>query len=109
MRLTSGFWVAAYVARLRLAGMPAYVMARGDDTAGAVLVKVATLDGQARGYERQFDLGTDARVWREVLAGAEADVDVGIARRRAVDRDLWVIEIEDRAGRSLLDEDGLGG
>jgi hypothetical protein len=43
-----------------------------------------------------------------VLAkGDEAAVDASIARQRGFDRDLWVIEIEDRAGRSLLDEDGL--
>ncbi|MGL5008763.1 MAG: DUF1491 family protein, partial [Paracoccaceae bacterium] len=30
-----------------------------------------------------------------------------LTRQRARDPDLWVIEVEDRAGRSLLDEDGL--
>ena len=41
-------------------------------------------------------------------ASARADVDAVITRQRGHDRDLWVIEIEDRAGRTLLDEDGLG-
>jgi hypothetical protein len=36
-------------------------------------------------------------------------VDAVIARQRRVDPDLWVIEVEDRAGRHLLDEDGLSG
>ena len=38
-RLASGVWVAAYLARLRLAAIPAYVMQKGDATAGAVVVK----------------------------------------------------------------------
>lgn len=105
-RLTSEFWVAAYLARLRLAAIPAFV-ARGDATAGAVAVKVATLDGQARAFHRSFDLAADERVWVVLAEGDEAMVDTVIARERARDRDLWVIEIEDRAGRSLLDEDGL--
>ncbi|MFN7269270.1 MAG: DUF1491 family protein, partial [Cereibacter sp.] len=42
-RLTADFWVRAYLARLGLAGIPAYVTARGDATAGAVMVKLATL------------------------------------------------------------------
>ncbi len=108
-RLATGLWVAAYLARLRLAAIPAYLVARGDDTAGAVIVKLATLDGQAQAFERGFDLATGARVWRGLVAGAEAEVDAVLARQRARDRDLWVIEIEDRAGRTLLEEDGLSG
>lgn len=108
-RLTSEFWVTAYLARLRLADIPAFLVARGDATAGAVLVKVATLDGRARAFQRQFDLDRDARVWVVLVEGAEGEVDAAIARQRGFDRDLWVIEVEDRAGRSLLEEDGLAG
>ncbi|MEM9794608.1 MAG: DUF1491 family protein, partial [Pseudomonadota bacterium] len=45
IRLTAEFWVQAYLARLRLADIPAFVTARGDNTAGAVLVKLNPLDG----------------------------------------------------------------
>jgi hypothetical protein len=108
-RLTSGFWVSAYLARLGLAAIPAFVTRKGDATAGAVLVKVATLDGRARAFQRSFDLASDARIWVVLAEGAEAEVDAVLVRQRARDPDLWVIEIEDRAGRSLLDEDGLSG
>ncbi len=106
-RLTAEFWIKAYLARLRLADIPAFVTARGDPTAGAVLVKSATLDGQATLYQRSFDLMPDERVWVVLAEGNEAAVDAAIARQRGFDRDLWVIEVEDRAGRTLLDEDGL--
>lgn len=106
-RLAATVWVAAYRRRLDLAGIPAFVTARGDDTAGAVLVKCATMDGQAVCYQRSFDLMTGDRAWMVLASGTEAEVDASIARQRAVDPDLWVIEIEDRAGRHLLDEDGL--
>lgn len=106
-RLTAEFWVQAYLTRLRLAGIPAYVTARGDATAGAVLVKLATLDGLAKAFQRSFDLAGGVRVWIVLAEGDEAAVDASIARQRGFDRDLWVIEIEDRAGRTLLDEDGL--
>jgi len=105
-QLTSEFWVAAYLVRLRTAGIPAYVT-RGDATAGAVVVKVATLDGRARAFRRQFDLAAEARVWVVLAEGAEAEVDALLSRERVRDRDLWVIELEDRRGRTLLDEDGL--
>jgi len=106
-RLTSGIWVDAYLTRLRLADIPAYVTARGDATAGAVVVKVATLDGRARAFQRSFDLGSDARVWVILAEGPEPEVDALLARQRDRDRDLWVIELEDRQGRTLLDQPGL--
>ena len=107
-RLASGFWVSAYLTRLRLANIAAYVTGKGDATAGAVIVKVATLDGRARAFQRSFDLGRDARVWVVLAEGLEVDVDAALTRQKARDRDLWVIELEDRGGRTLLDEDGLG-
>ena len=108
-RLASGFWVRAYLARLRQAAIPAFVMARGDETAGAVLVKVATLDGRARAFQRSFDLATGGRAWVVLAEGTEADVDAALARQRGFDPDLWVVEVEDRAGRVLLDQEGLEG
>lgn len=106
-RLTAEFWVQAYLTRLRLADIPAYVVARGDGTAGAVLVKQATLDGHATAHQRSFDPMTGARQWMVLAEGAEAEVDATITRQREFDPDLWVIEVEDRAGRHLLDEPGL--
>ena len=106
-RLATEFWVQAYRARLSLADIPAFVTARGDDTAGAVLVKLNTLDGQARVFQRSVDLMTGARQWIELTAGSEPDVDAAISRQRSFDPDLWVIEVEDRQGRHLLGEEGL--
>ncbi|MGR3562855.1 MAG: DUF1491 family protein [Heliomarina sp.] len=106
-RLAAEFWVQAYLTRLRLNDIPAFVVARGDDTAGAVLVKLNTLDGQARAFQRSFDLMTGARNWAVLTEGQEPEVDAAIARQRGFDPDLWVIEVEDRAGRHLLDEPGL--
>lgn len=106
-RLTARFWVDAYLARLRLHDIPAFVTSHGDDTAGAILVKLNTLDGQARAFTRTFDLATGARIWTDLVTGDEAEVDHAIAAQRRFDPDLWVIEVEDRAGRHLLDTEGL--
>lgn len=107
MRLASGVWVSAYLTRLRLADIPAFVVARGDETAGAVLVKLNTLDGNAKAFQRSFDMMTGERTWMVLAEGTEQDVDVSVAKQRSFDSDLWVIEVEDRQGRTLLDEDGL--
>ena len=81
--------------------------AHGDDTAGAVLVKMNPLDGTARALTRGFDLASGDRRWLTLAEGAEPDVDATIASQRRVDPDLWVIEVEDRAGRHLLGAPGL--
>lgn len=106
MRLTADFWVAAYRARLEALGIPVYITARGDPTAGAVLVKLATLDGQARLFGRVSRL-EGGQGWDVMAEGPEAEVDAAAARQRTYDADLWLIEIEDRQGRHLLDEESL--
>jgi hypothetical protein len=108
-RLSARFWVDAYLTRLRLADIPAFVVAHGDDTAGAVLVKLNTLDSRARVWQRSFDLMTGARKWAVLTEGPEAEVDAAIVRQRGFDPDLWVIEVEDREGRHLLEAEGLDG
>lgn len=107
-RLASGIWVGAYLARLQAEGIPVYVNAKGDETAGAVLVKLATLDGRAKAFHRVVDLMTGTRRWDLLAEGAEREVDETIAKQRGFDPDLWVIEVEDAKGRHLLDEPGLG-
>ena len=49
----------------------------------------------------------DARVWVTLAEGPEPEVDALLQRQRARDPDLWVLELEDRQGRTLLDQEGL--
>ena len=107
-RLTSDLWVSAYLRRLQLVNIPAFITSKGDATAGAVIVKLNTLDGQAQAFHRSYDLDGN-RVWATLAEGAEHDVDTSLMKQRSFDPDIWVIEVEDRQGRHLLDEDGLSG
>ena len=107
LRLTARVWIDAYLRRLQIENIPAFITHKGDPSAGAVMVKLATLDGKATCFQRSFDLMTGERAWVVLAEGADADVDEAIARQRSFDPDLWVIEIEDRHGRHLLEEEGL--
>lgn len=106
-KLTTDFWVGAYLTRLRLHEIPAFVVFKGDRTAGSVLVKLNPLDGTASLYQRSFDLMSGERAWVILAEGAESDVDASLEKQRSFDPDLWVIEVEDKQGRHLLDEPGL--
>ncbi len=108
-RLSADVWVGAYLTRLRLEGIPAFITAKGDATAGAVLIKMNTLDGQAKSFQRSFDLTTGERAWVVLSEGDDADVEVALEKQKSFDPDLWVIEVEDKAGRHMLDEPGLSG
>ncbi|GFE50984.1 GTP-binding protein [Roseobacter cerasinus] len=106
-RLTARFWIDAYLARLQGQNIPAFIVAHGDDDAGSVLVKLNRLDGQATVFQRSYNLMEDRRNWAILEQGSEADVDESITRQRNYDPDIWVIEVEDRQGRHMLDQPGL--
>ncbi|MDW3224586.1 MAG: DUF1491 family protein [Paracoccaceae bacterium] len=106
-RLTARFWIDAYLARLRVQDIPAFIVAHGDDTAGSVLVKVNHLNGHSELLQRSYDLMKDTQSWTVLAQGSDAEVDENIQRQQGFDPDLWVVEVEDRQGRHLLDEPGL--
>ncbi|MHA1537171.1 MAG: DUF1491 family protein [Alphaproteobacteria bacterium] len=105
-RLKAGIWVRAHIRRCEVAGAPAFVVAKGDESAGAVLIKVNRLGGGCEVFTASTGLDGGRRWLNGTGAApvAEADADAYIARQRGYDPDLWVIEIEDREGRHFLDE-----
>lgn len=102
-RLTAGLRVAALLRRADLEGRPAYVVHRGDDTAGALAVSVVRPGGAAELWAQEYDLAADRRAWVRQAEGAAGDIDAAIARRRAADPDLWVIELELPAQGAVVD------
>ena len=103
-RLTSSFWVQAYIKRLNLIGVPAFVVSHGDDTAGAIIVKVNKLNGDAVLFERSFSLEENISQWSKCQSGDEKELDELLSRQLSRDSDLWIIEIESRQGVAYLDD-----
>ena len=109
-RLRSDFWVSAYLRRCHHDTVAAVLRRRGASEAGAILVKVDNLDGMAALYgpapqseveDRDAERGF-ARLHDPDLLPV-ADIERRIARQIDFDPDIWVIEVEDRLGRSRLD------
>jgi hypothetical protein len=112
MRLKSGIWVAAYLRRCNIEGAAAVVRRRGADEAGAVFIKIGKLDGTAVLYapapQSAFDDARPAdRIFTVALGGdkaaSDADVEARLTREIRFDPDVWIVEVEDRAGRNFLD------
>ena len=104
-RLKSAIWVKALIRRCDLAAIPVAVLARGDDDAGAILLKFNDRDTgclvltQARGEDGEL-------LWIRATGPAliaEADADAYIERQRRRDPDLWVVEIESGSAETVID------
>jgi hypothetical protein len=107
LRVKSAIWVGAYVRRVNAIPVAAMVVRRGDADAGAIYIKINTLDGNAR-VLRPAAAGTSGaeheRFWAPALKTPtdEARADAYIARQVDFDPDIWIIEIDDREGRDFL-------
>jgi hypothetical protein len=110
MRLRADIWVAAYLRRCAVEGAVATLRRRGAAEAGAIFVKVDRLDGRAALYAPapQSELAERGieRLWSRAHKDEwidPGDVEKRLAREIDFDPDLWIVEVEDRHGRSWLD------
>ncbi len=104
-RLKAGIFVRALIRRVEVAGAQAYVAKKGVEESGAVFLKVDRLDGQAL-VLAQARRGEGELVWTQPLGGwAEYEkVRTYLDKQMKFDPDLWILEIEDRQGRTFVDE-----
>jgi len=110
MRLKSAIWVSAYVRRCHIEGAFAAVRRRGAEEAGAIFVKLNRLDGTADllgpAPQSAFeDARPSDRLFSRCLAEQpEAKIEERLVRELRFDSDIWIVEVEDRAGRHFLDD-----
>jgi len=102
--------VAAYLRRCQSAGVFGAVRRRGAEEAGAVFVKVATMDGSAMLYvpapQTVYDESRPIeRLFMPVSPNPmpEQSVEDRLTREVRFDPDAWIVETEDKAGRHFLD------
>lgn len=111
MRLKSSIWVAAYLRRCQAEGVFAALRRRGAEEAGAVFIKVNRLNGTADLYgpapQAVFDEAHPlerAFVPMPKQPASDAEVEAALSRQLRFDPDLWIVEVEDPAGRHFLDQ-----
>lgn len=101
--LPASVWIDAQLRRAQAEGKNYYIVNKGAYAAGTVLVKINRLGAGFRVLQQQRDV--NGRLgWMThfdaVDRGVEQDIDAFIARAIDRDPDLWVVEIEDRAGEN---------
>ena len=113
MRIKSEMWVSAYLRRCQAESIPAVLVRRGDEAAGAIFICVDRLDGTVCLFgpaPAGFEGSETERRWvccfhPEWVRQQEADL--YLARQREFDADLWIVGIEDKAGRNFLGDDAV--
>ena len=111
MRLKSAIWVAAYIRRCMVEGAQAVLRRRGAEEAGAIFIKVDRLDGTSDlfGPAPQTAFDADDAGERKFMAALRDtprpndEVEAYLARQIRFDPDIWIVEVEERAGRNFLD------
>src|SRR6516162_2716511 len=110
MRLKTSIWVAAYLRRCQAAGIFGAVRRRGAEEAGAVFVKVASLNGKAMLYvpapQTVYDDSRPIERFFVPMAKEpvpEKSVEERLQKEVRFDPDAWIVKTEDRAGRHFLD------
>ena len=94
-RLASSVLVSALLRRAEVEGGFGMVLARGDATAGAIAVVLVERGASPRLFERM--LQPDGHyAWNESPkpAGEEAALKAALERRRRIDPDLWIVELD---------------
>lgn len=110
MRLRSDIFVSALIRRAEVEGAAAVLRRRGAAEAGAIFIKLDLLDGRAALFgpaSQSEDLppGVDrlfARLHKDDWIDP-ASAEERLRREVSFDSDLWIVEIEDRAGRIFVD------
>jgi hypothetical protein len=109
-RLKSAIWVSAYVRRCQVEGAYAVVRRRGSEEAGAIIIEVDRLDGQIALFgpapQSAFAEAAPDRAFTPLHAAETippAEAEAILARELRFDSDLWIVTVEDRAGRHFLD------
>jgi hypothetical protein len=104
-RLKAGIFVRAIIRRAEVAGAYAYVLRKGTEEAGAVFLKILQADGTCTILD-QIRVGEGELAWVKPLGEAvdEARAATYFEKQLKIDPDIWIVEIEDREGRTFVDE-----
>lgn len=109
MRLTSEFFVSAYIRQCGIEGVFAGLRRRGGAEAGAIFVVVDRLDGTGTIYgpapQTSYDDRPEDRAFTRLHKDETLDrpaIEARLERETGFDPDCWIVEIEDREGRHFL-------
>ena len=108
-RLATGIYVNALIRRVNQSGGMAMVLAKGDETAGA-LILITREKGRYSGILERTLTPDGAYKWSPVFSQViedETEISQFCALRQASDPDIWIVELDiPQAARFAAEMDG---
>jgi hypothetical protein len=109
MHLRSDIFVAAYIRRRNGENAFAVVRQKGALEAGAIFIKIDELNGKSALYgpapQSLFENGSPERQFQRIskLDANNEEIEARLQREMRFDRDIWIVEVEDKLGEPKLD------
>ena len=102
-RITSELWVSALRKKLEAKAVPIFISKKGNNQAGAIIIKVSNLRGRSKIFVQASYSGDDRR-WMELSDGPDAEMEEVLKSQQKFDRDVWILEVEELHGIQFFDE-----
>ena len=102
-RVTSELWVSALRKKLESKAVPIFISKKGNNEAGAIIIKVSNLRGRSKIFVQASYSGVD-RGWMELSNGSDAEMEKVLKSQQKFDRDVWILEVEELHGIQFFDE-----
>lgn len=110
MRLRSDIWIASHLRRVMAGGGYVAVRKKGEASAGAIFIRIDRLDGTGilfgpvpQSMAEDEDGGRIFLRLHDNETMPNEMIDKRLGKETNFDPDCWIIEVEDRLGRSFLD------
>ena len=113
MRVKSEVWVRAYLRRCQAQGVSVVIAQRGDESAGAIFIRIDRLDGTVSlfGPVPSGTAGSETdRQWMSCFEAHTVSAEQAeryLSRQQGFDPDLWIVDVEDKAGRHFLGDSAV--
>lgn len=115
MRVKTEVFIRAYLRVCQAQGVSVVIARRGDESAGAIFIRIDSLDGgiSLYGPAPSGSAGSETdRRWVSCFGSRRAareEADRYLDRQLKFDQDLWIIDVEDKAGRHFLGDSVVEG
>ena len=97
MSISSEIIVKAFIKMANKNFLDAYLINKGNNEAGEIFLKVSNLKGYSMLYSyRKSNINNPWEIYGKESWQIDADIDKKLDKILSIDKDVWIIELEDK-------------